>query len=98
MSPQFDDGGGLGHYGSGMDAVNMYGDPHRSAAALAANPAAAAAAAAGTHMGLMNHVGSHNAAAAMYAAQANHVASSNHVMGGGAVPDVHKRDKDLIYQ
>lgn len=77
-----------------MDAVanSMYGDPHRTVAA-----AAAAGLQPGSLMSHMNHVGSaHNAA--MYAAHAqtpsNHV-GANHVMG--SVPDVHKRDKDLIY-
>lgn len=88
--PQYDDG--LGHYagsGANMEAVaNMYGDPHRSAAAAALQPAAL--------MNHMNHVGSAAHGAAMYAhSQASNHVAANHVMG--SVPDVHKRDKDLIY-
>ncbi|XP_071533279.1 homeobox protein homothorax isoform X17 [Panulirus ornatus] len=87
---RYDDG--LGHYGgggAGMDAVtNMYGDPHRSAAAAAALQPSL--------MSHMNHVGgaAHNAAMYAHTQASNHVAA-NHVMG--SVPDVHKRDKDLIY-
>lgn len=75
-----------------MDGVtNMYGDPHRTAAA-----AAAAALQPSGLMGHMNHVGNaaHNAALYAHSQPSNHVAA-NHVMG--SVPDVHKRDKDLIY-
>uniref|UniRef100_A0A6A7FR91 Homeobox protein homothorax-like n=2 Tax=Hirondellea gigas TaxID=1518452 RepID=A0A6A7FR91_9CRUS len=73
---------GLGHYAAGMEA--MY--DHRASAAL--QPA--------TLMSHMNHA-SHNPAT-MYPhsqppPQSNPTA--NHVMG--SVPDVHKRDKDLIY-
>ncbi|XP_069973672.1 homeobox protein homothorax isoform X11 [Penaeus vannamei] len=87
---RYDDG--LGHYagsGANMEAVaNMYGDPHRSAAAAALQPAAL--------MNHMNHVGSAAHGAAMYAhSQASNHVAANHVMG--SVPDVHKRDKDLIY-
>ncbi|XP_042882088.1 homeobox protein homothorax-like isoform X10 [Penaeus japonicus] len=87
---RYDDG--LGHYagsGANMEAVaNMYGDPHRSAAAAALQPAAL--------MNHMNHVGGAAHSAAMYAhSQASNHVAANHVMG--SVPDVHKRDKDLIY-
>lgn len=88
--PQYDDG--LGHYGGGgasMETVaNMYGDPHRTAAAAAALQPSL--------MSHMNHVGgaAHNAAMYAHSQASNHVAA-NHVMG--SVPDVHKRDKDLIY-
>ncbi|XP_053654512.1 homeobox protein homothorax isoform X8 [Cherax quadricarinatus] len=86
---RYDDG--LGHYGGGasMETVaNMYGDPHRSAAAAAALQPSL--------MSHMNHVGgaAHNAAMYAHSQATNHVAA-NHVMG--SVPDVHKRDKDLIY-
>lgn len=87
---RYDDG--LGHYGGGgasMEAVsNMYGDPHRSAAAAAALQPSL--------MSHMNHVGgaAHNAAMYAHSQSTNHV-GANHVMG--SVPDVHKRDKDLIY-
>ncbi|XP_076030563.1 meis homeobox homothorax [Oratosquilla oratoria] len=94
--PRYDDG--LGHYTSsaGMEAVasSMYGDPH-SRAPGSLQPSL---------MGHMNHVGSSAAAAAAHNVAAmyghtqstNHVSPvSNHVMG--SVPDVHKRDKDLIY-
>ncbi|KAK3857580.1 hypothetical protein Pcinc_036176 [Petrolisthes cinctipes] len=85
---RYDDG--LGHYGSGgtsMDGVaNMYGDPHRTAAAAALQPSSL--------MGHMNHNAAHNAALYAHSQATNHVAA-NHVMG--SVPDVHKRDKDLIY-
>lgn len=72
---------GLGHYAAGMEA--MY--DHRSSAA-ALQPAVL--------MSHMNH-GSHNPA--MYAthSQPQSNPTANHVMG--SVPDVHKRDKDLIY-
>ncbi|XP_050691417.1 homeobox protein homothorax-like isoform X2 [Eriocheir sinensis] len=82
----------LGHYGGGgtnMETVaNMYGDPHRSAAAAAALQPSL--------INHMNHVGgaAHNAAMYAHTQAPNHVAA-NHVMG--SVPDVHKRDKDLIY-
>ncbi|XP_069194836.1 homeobox protein homothorax isoform X2 [Procambarus clarkii] len=87
---RYDDG--LGHYGGGgasMETVaNMYGDPHRTAAAAAALQPSL--------MSHMNHVGgaAHNAAMYAHSQASNHVAA-NHVMG--SVPDVHKRDKDLIY-
>ncbi|KAK8390699.1 hypothetical protein O3P69_010424 [Scylla paramamosain] len=83
----------LGHYGGGggtnMETVaNMYSDPHRSAAAAAALQPSL--------INHMNHVGgaAHNAAMYAHTQAPNHVAA-NHVMG--SVPDVHKRDKDLIY-
>lgn len=89
--PQYDDA--LGHYGGGggtnMETVaNMYSDPHRSAAAAAALQPSL--------INHMNHVGgaAHNAAMYAHTQAPNHVAA-NHVMG--SVPDVHKRDKDLIY-
>ncbi|XP_068244846.1 homeobox protein Meis1-like [Palaemon carinicauda] len=82
---RYDDG--LGHYGGGasMDAVaNMYSDPHRSSAAVAA-----------LQPSIMTHHGvAHNAAMYAHTQASNHV-GANHVMG--SVPDVHKRDKDLIY-
>ena len=56
-----------------------------AAAAAMHNPYAAVAAAAAAN--------NHTAAAAAAAA----AAPGNHVMGGGQVPDVHKRDKDAIY-
>ncbi|XP_045115716.1 homeobox protein homothorax-like isoform X18 [Portunus trituberculatus] len=83
----------LGHYGGGggtnMETVaNMYSDPHRSAATAAALQPSL--------INHMNHVGgaAHNAAMYAHTQAPNHVAA-NHVMG--SIPDVHKRDKDLIY-
>ena len=57
-----------------------------------------AAAAHRSHLSAAMH-GNPYAAAAAAAAANNHVSSSvaNNVMGGGQVPDVHKRDKDAIY-
>ncbi|XP_066969518.1 homeobox protein homothorax isoform X23 [Macrobrachium rosenbergii] len=87
---RYDDG--LGHYGGGgasMETVtNMYSDPHRSSAAVAALQPSI--------MSHMNHVSgaAHNAAMYAHTQASNHV-GANHVMG--SVPDVHKRDKDLIY-
>ncbi|KAG0717154.1 Homeobox protein Meis1 [Chionoecetes opilio] len=80
----------LGHYGgsASMETVaNMYSDPRSAAAAAALQPSL---------INHMNHVGgaAHNAAMYAHAQAPNHVAA-NHVMG--SVPDVHKRDKDLIY-
>ena len=71
-----------------MDAVasSMYGDHHRSAAAIAA-------ASLQPTMSHMNHVSGAHSAMYGHSQPSNHVA--NHVMG--SVPDVHKRDKDLIY-
>ncbi|CAL4063136.1 unnamed protein product [Meganyctiphanes norvegica] len=79
---RYDDG--LGHYGAAsMEAVASMYDPHRNVASTGLP---------GSLMGHMNHGATHN----MYphTPGSNHV-GSNHVMG--SVPDVHKRDKDLIY-
>ncbi|KAK7041851.1 Homeobox protein Meis2 [Halocaridina rubra] len=83
---------GLGHYGGGtasMETVaNMYGgDPHRSAAAAAAvlQPSL---------MSHMNHVPTHNTSMYAHSQTSNNV---GHNHGMGSIPDVHKRDKDLIY-
>lgn len=98
--PRYDDGI---HPGYMADAAGSMYDPHvahrGSLQGLTAhhsphmNHASSAAAAASMH-------GYHAAAAAAAAAAAgNHVSPvANHVMGAtGAVPDVHKRDKDAIY-
>lgn len=79
-------------YGVPVSGSNSSADPRTSIDSITA-------AAAAHHSHLTSVAAMHNPYAAVAAAAAanNHVSSSNHVMGGGQVPDVHKRDKDAIY-
>ena len=83
-----------------MDSMYNSGGSGAGSGPVGADPRTSLDLAAAHHAAAM-HGNPYAAAAAAVAANIpnNHVSSSgaNNVMGGGQVPDVHKRDKDAIY-